>query len=259
MLSRGAHKWLAALVALLAVLLSLGVSKIAARTVEDSNAADGFFIYLPLVRTPLGLTNGNFEFGPVSWGRYSSNGWPLIVSANILPVRPHSGAWAVWMGGDDNEDAVIWQLVRIPAKNATLRYWLWIASLDACGYDVAGIVINLDEVVDAFWLCSGNNTGGWIPRTVDLGPYAGQTVELDFAAFTDELLNSNLFIDDVSFGSVMAYTEEGSFGQNPASDIVAHQEKTELVQITPYQPGNSLRNPLLENLSFEIRNSLHQP
>jgi len=171
----------------------------------DSEESDEY-IYIPAIYkyVPPPLVNGNFEAGSYGWGQYSANGWPLIVKSDVLPVPPHSGVWAVWLGGDDNEDADLWQVVKVPTKNPTLKYWLWIASEDVCGYDVAGVMINLTEVVDGYWLCSDNNTGGWIKRTVDLSPYAGQTVELDFVAFTDEVFNSNLFIDDVSLGDSSA-------------------------------------------------------
>jgi hypothetical protein len=33
----------------------------------------------------------------------------------------------------------------------------------------------------------------------DLSTYAGQTINLDIVAATDEIFNSNLFIDDVTF------------------------------------------------------------
>ncbi|MFZ0548215.1 MAG: hypothetical protein WAM60_22405 [Candidatus Promineifilaceae bacterium] len=169
--------------------------------------------YLPIVFRPLPtptptptpvpvnvIVNGNFEAGQVGWQQYSSNGWQLILQQNYLPVPPRSGNWAVWLGGDYNEDSVLTQDVTVPVSYTILTYWLWIASEDDCGSDIGGVVINQAEAVDSYWLCSGNSTGGWLRRDVNLASYAGQTVEIAFAAFTDDSLNSNMFLDDISLG-----------------------------------------------------------
>jgi len=169
--------------------------------------------YLPAVFQPLPtptatppvsvIVNGDFEAGSAGWGEYSSNGWQLILFQDNLPVPPLSGGWAVWLGGDYDEASILFQTVTVPQGNPMLTYWLWIASEDDCGYDIGGVLINEDVAVDAYWLCTDNNTGGWIRRDISLVDFAGQTVELEFAAFTDESLNSNMFVDDVSLLSVM--------------------------------------------------------
>ncbi len=56
-------------------------------------------------------------------------------------------------------------------------------------------------------LCSGNATGGWVQQNLDLSAYAGQILELEFRVVTDVSNNSNLFIDDVSFGGSGALSE----------------------------------------------------
>lgn len=159
-------------------------------------------IYLPLLTEPLiGLVNGDFEAGPAGWGQFSENGWQLIVSATDLPLSPHSGSWAAWLGGDNDEVAAIWQVVTIPADYPFLQFWYWIASSDVCGYDVGGVGINLDVVADAFWLCAASNTGGWTRRVVDLSDFAGQTVEIDIVVGTDDTFKSSLFVDDTVIGA----------------------------------------------------------
>lgn len=55
-----------------------------------------------------------------------------------------------------------------------------------------------DEIIDAWELCSDANTGGWRRRVIDVSRFAGQERELQIAAYLDEFLNSNWFIDDVS-------------------------------------------------------------
>ena len=201
------------LVSIMSLLLFLSVLLWGTFSATAGPPSGGEEDYLPLVFRPLPtptptatpppmnvIVNGNFEAGPTGWQQYSSNGWQLILSQANLPVPPRSGAWAAWLGGDYDEASILSQVVTVPVSNSTLTYWLWIASADVCGYDVGGVVINEDDAVDAYWLCSDNNTGGWILRSVNLGAYAGQTVLMDFAAFTDDSLNSNMFLDDISLG-----------------------------------------------------------
>ena len=174
-----------------------------------------------IVLPPPPIQNGDFEQGPgVGWQEYSSHGWPLIVSSDVLPVPPRSGDWAAWLGGDYDELSVISQQVTIPTGNPNLTFWYWIASQDICGYDFGGVMIDLDSVVDAFHLCYDENTGGWVQRTVNLSAYAGQTVELDIVATTDGSLNSNLWVDDVALGGT-------ALSDSPATEVFQEGDWTE--------------------------------
>lgn len=147
-----------------------------------------------------GISNVFFEAGATGWTQYSSNGWTLILNSGFPGgVTPHSGSWAVWLGGDDNETGYIQQQITVPVGSSILSYWHWIASADVCGFDIAKINVN-STTVEEYDLCSTANTGGWVEHTVDLNSYAGQSVALQIRAETDSSTNSNLFIDDVSFG-----------------------------------------------------------
>jgi len=147
--------------------------------------------------TSTGIVNGDFESGPTGWEEYSLQGWPLILHKDDLPVTPHSGNWAAWLGGDNNEISYISQTVTIPSGITALRFWQWIGSQDQCGYDFAWVRINNTSLLTVT-LCQGNNTGGWVAQTVNIGAYAGQTVSLQFRVETDSSLNSNYFLDDVT-------------------------------------------------------------
>lgn len=161
-------------------------------------------IYLPAVvkqyAAPL-ITNGDFENGPMGWVEYSTHGWSLIMNSDSLPVTPHSGNWATWLGGDNDEVSYISQEVRVPAGQPYLTYWHWIASEETgCNWDYGKVVVN-EAVVDEYGLCSSTNTDGWVPHSVNLGAYIGQLISIQIRAETDSSVNSNLFIDDVSFSS----------------------------------------------------------
>jgi C1A family cysteine protease len=178
---------------------------------------EAYHIYLPLIHRNLGsgpvipLVNGDFEAGPTGWTEYSTHGWDLIVHENDLPsgVYARSGSWAAWLGGEYDDLSYIQQQVTVPASQPYLRYMHWIASADACGYDFAGVMINNTTVADIYDLCASKNTGGWVPHVVNLVAYAGQAVTLQIRADTDGTLNSNLYVDDVSF-QASAYVSSGS-------------------------------------------------
>lgn len=166
-------------------------------------------VYLPVIvrgnnTTGGSFVNADFENGSTGWTEFSQQGvLPLIVDAATLPsgVTPHSGSKAVWLGGLIDEINYIEQTVTVPTGSPYLAYWHWIASEDACGYDFGGVVINGSAVANVYDLCSSANTGGWQHHVVNLSAYVGQTVAIQIRAETDSSLNSNLFVDDVSFQS----------------------------------------------------------
>jgi len=162
-------------------------------------------IYLPLVlkNYPLPLSplvNGDFESGSgVGWSEFSTHGWPIVLNTGFPgSVTPHSGAWAAWLGGGDSDISYIQQQVTVSAGAPYLTYYHWIASADSCGFDFASVLIN-GVAVDTYNLCSSQATGGWVTHNVNLSAYAGQSVMLQIRVETDSALNSNLFVDDVSF------------------------------------------------------------
>lgn len=155
---------------------------------------------------PPPLVNGNFEEGPtVGWTESSVQGWPLILTADMLLVPPRSGNWGVWLGGDINEVSTVSQTVPLPGASF-LRIFYWVASRESiCGpgerayvnvFDIAG---NVGKDVATWQLCSTNDTDDWVARDIDLSEFGSKTVRITIGASTngnDE--NSNFFVDDVS-------------------------------------------------------------
>ncbi len=145
------------------------------------------------------LANGDFEQGPAGWTESSSGGFDLIVNELAQgDVPPHSGNWAAWLGGANNELSIISQQVTIPTNSPILSFFYWISSSDQCNFDFSGVAINQSNVA-VQTLCAASSTNGWLQGTVDLSSFAGQSVTLSLWAETDSSENSNLFIDDVSF------------------------------------------------------------
>ncbi|MBN2391421.1 MAG: peptidase S8 [Anaerolineae bacterium] len=150
----------------------------------------------PILDTP--ISNGDFESGLNGWSMYSAKGRVVIANSFVGGVTAHSGDWAAWLGGDNDESAYIQRSLAIPANTPYLKYWYWIDSGDACGHDFGQIRIN-DTAIQTYELCISNNTGGWVQEKLDLSSYTGMTVTLSITATTDHLSSSSLFVDDLIF------------------------------------------------------------
>ena len=164
-----------------------------------------FIANMPYVPPAQPLINGNFEQGPgKGWSEYSSNGFPLITDDFLTNnVDAHSGTWAAWLGGLDDETSTINQKVTVQTGQTVLSYYYWIGSNDDCGYDFADVYVDGQSVV-GYDLCQTTATGKWVRGTADLSAYVGRTVLLAFEVTTDGGYNSNFFLDDVALGGSLA-------------------------------------------------------
>ncbi|MBN1371976.1 MAG: S8 family serine peptidase [Anaerolineaceae bacterium] len=162
--------------------------------------------YLPSIMRAAPETvviNGDFESGPeVGWTESSVQGQRVVRTAGWF-APAHGGSWLAWLGGDFNEAAVLSQTLTIQSGTSVLSYWYRITSTDSCGYDYFSVKIG-SSTVYTHNLCSPNATDGWVNKKIDLSAYAGQTVSLGFEVTTNESLNSNLFLDDVTFVATLA-------------------------------------------------------
>jgi subtilisin family serine protease len=188
-------------------------------------------IYLPLllkngVASTDPIKNGNFELGrDGSWTESSSNGWDLIINSDFPPgISPRSGSWLTWLGGDDFETSKLSQSVLVSSSRPYLHYWYWIDSGDFCDYDMFKLKVN-SSVISQSDLCSLTNTGGWVERVVNLSGYAGSTVTLMFEVATDESINSNFFLDDVSMSSISTTSTAVVDGLQDLGDVTRSRTK----------------------------------
>ncbi len=161
--------------------------------------------YLPLIMKDNGsvppnpVQNGGFESGHVAWAESSLHPVELIMDAAAgLSVTPHNGSWAVWLGGVDDEVASITQSVTIPVGRSILHYWFASGSEDSCNFDFFKIFVE-GTVRSSETICYSNATNAWVHRVLDLSAYAGTTQTIMFMASTNGSLNSNVFLDDISF------------------------------------------------------------
>lgn len=188
-----------------------------------------------------GIANGDFEQGRTGWTEYSLVDWPLIYHEDDLDVAPHSGRWAAWLAGADDEISYIEQRVDVPAGGPSLTYWFRISSMDECDADDDRGEVRIDgTALDTLRLCEAQNTPKWVEKTIDLSAYAGQTVDLQFRAETNSAYNSDLFIDDVSLAGkdqtvTLAVSIVGQGGVDQTPDLPYFHG--DVVKLTP-RPGD---------------------
>ena len=98
--------------------------KISVTVETDTQAPSALF--LPLIAhnnrahiAPTGslLNNGDFEQGPSHWDEVAN--FDLIVDRSSLPVPPHGGDWAAWLGGVLNDESRIEQSVTVAVWTLT--------------------------------------------------------------------------------------------------------------------------------------------
>ncbi|MFZ1474593.1 MAG: hypothetical protein WAV79_16855, partial [Anaerolineae bacterium] len=157
------------------------------------------------------LINGDFEQYHTGWTETTMISYPIINHANDLPVTPHSGSYAAWLGGYHSADDQLFQTVSVPANitAATLGFWYWSTTSETGpGFDYFALqIINPDNgshYVDAIEIDAVPPTNDWRFASYMLTPsqvaaIRGNTVRVRFRVITDGSLYSSFFIDDVSF------------------------------------------------------------
>lgn len=154
------------------------------------------------------VQNSGFESGDNGdWATYSEYNLILIQDNTTLPIVPHSGEWAAWLGGQNAETNGITQEFTFPSgvSSLSLRFFYQVGTQEpACSNDGSGdlFTIFVDSTpVGWMELCPDTATSDWSEASLDLSDYAGQTVSLSFQVDTDSVYNSNIFLDDISFVS----------------------------------------------------------
>jgi hypothetical protein len=169
------------------------------------NAREDIFVYLPIMlggASSSTIPNGDFEAGRTIWTESSLWSNILIVMDQNLPpgIAPHNGDWAAWLGGDNDELAAIEQRVLISSAAPYLAFWHWLdwpfACQGASGAE-AQILVNQTTVYQTD-VCEDTDTGGWVQQTVDLGTFAGQTVDLRLQMTTESNSFANWYLDDIT-------------------------------------------------------------
>lgn len=144
------------------------------------------------------VQNGGFESGAVGWQQASAQGHVLIGDFN-----PRSGALGADLGGANLADDRLSQAIDLPpAVDLTLTGWWFLDTAETAGtFDTLTVSLLRPDGATLATLATLDNTatvGVWDELAFDLGPYAGQSVVLQFAARTDQENISEFFLDDIS-------------------------------------------------------------
>jgi len=136
------------------------------------------------------------------------------VDQNATPVvtnsQAYSGTFSGFVGDapdgfcgvadvEPNGDSSFYQQFTVPASGGTLSFWHWDCTTDTIDFDWQDAYITDSNGIilqTIFHQCL--DTEAWIHQTVDMTPYAGQTVRVEFLVHEDDFGDlTGMFVDDV--------------------------------------------------------------
>jgi hypothetical protein len=145
------------------------------------------------------IGNGGFESGATVWTQTSG-----VINSDTSEAA-HAGSWKAWLDGYGSAHTdYVRQSVTIPASvaSATLSFYLHVdtAESGSTAYDTLKVQL-ITAAGSSVTLATYSNTNassGYVLRTIDLGAYKGQTVQVNFYGVEDGSLQTSFVIDDVS-------------------------------------------------------------
>jgi hypothetical protein len=145
------------------------------------------------------IGNGGFESGATVWTQTSG-----VITSDTSEAA-HAGSWKAWLDGYGSAHTdYVRQSVTIPSTvtSATLSFYLHVdtAESGSTAYDTLKVqlITAAGSYVTLATYSNANASSGYVLRTLDLGAYKGQTVQLNFYGVEDSSLQTSFVIDDVS-------------------------------------------------------------
>jgi hypothetical protein len=153
------------------------------------------------------LLDGGFESG-AGWSAQAGGEYSLFSD-----YLAHSGSRAAYLAGVDEARDRLSAAVTLPAgQTISLRFWWQVHSEESSnGYDGMSVVVadmagNPLKVL--FSLSDANLTDTWQQTAgLDLSEFAGQSIQLQFLAQSDQTLPTDFFVDDVELNACTAQTD----------------------------------------------------
>jgi hypothetical protein len=152
------------------------------------------------------IQNGGFETGSFpSWVIFNNENLPVVTNAEV-----HTGAFSAFVGDsvrgfcgfpgtETPGDSSFYQQFTVPAGGGTLSFWHWDCTTDTIDFDWQDAYItdvNGNILQTIFHQCL--DTQAWVNQTVDLTPFAGQIVRIEFLVHLDDFGDlTGMFVDDV--------------------------------------------------------------
>lgn len=146
------------------------------------------------------LADGGFESGA---------GWSIQTTGNygvLSDYLVHQGVRAAYLAGTDSAQDTVSATVTLPAnQSASLNFW-WQVHTEEEGSDYDGLTVLVADasgtpVKSLMALSNVDAVDTWQQSEIDLSEFAGQTIQLQFRAQTDETLSTDFFIDDVALNT----------------------------------------------------------
>ncbi|HEY0367363.1 MAG TPA: S8 family serine peptidase, partial [Pyrinomonadaceae bacterium] len=147
------------------------------------------------------LLNRGFESGNVNWTATAG------VITNSTGQTPRTGSFYAWLDGyGTTHTDSLFQQITIPStvNSATLSFWLKITTAETTtttAFDKLQVQVrnSSNTVLTTLATFSNlNKTTGYVLRTFDVTPFAGQTVRIYFLGTEDSSLQTSFVIDDTS-------------------------------------------------------------
>jgi hypothetical protein len=152
------------------------------------------------------IQNGGFETGSFPpWVIFNNDNLPVVTN-----TQAHSGTFSGFVGDsidgycgfpgtETPGDSSFYQQFTVPAGGGTLSFWHWDCTTDTIDFDWQDAYvtdINGNVLQTIFHQC--NDTETWLNTQVDMSPYAGQTVRVEFLVHLDNFGDlTGMFVDDV--------------------------------------------------------------
>ena len=135
----------------------------------------------------------------------------LITSVNPAPVvttvQHHSGTRSALLGTVSGSEpfgnSSFYQQIIVRAGGGTLSYWWRGGTRDRLPSDYQDVyVTNTSGTILATIQHTCSNTTGWVQKTFDMTPYAGQTVRIKFLVHQNGAGDDTwMYVDDISLNS----------------------------------------------------------
>ncbi len=152
------------------------------------------------------MVNGNFEDGlpGTPWEEHSSCSTCHVISTE----RPHLGAWGIYMGGYNNAEEWIRQPFVVPSgvNKGVLVFTWYISSTETIAPSMDVMTVGLQDASGEYLpdyraqYFSVFPRGQWYADKIEidnLAGWAGQTLQVNFAAITNSNIPTQFFVDDV--------------------------------------------------------------
>jgi len=170
-------------------------------TAKDVNQVSGSATFSWKINTAGGgcsgqlLGNPGFETG--SAAPWTST--PGVISQNGSGQTAHTGSWFAWLDGyGSTHTDTLSQTVTIPSGcAASLSYYLKITTSESGSTQYDKLSVKIGSTVVASY-SNVDATGAYVPHSVNLSAYAGQTVTLNFTGTEDSSLQTSFVLDDTA-------------------------------------------------------------